>query len=78
MGREDDERTQREEGLRGMDELADLDSKFAEQAYRPSHDEVDMCRDHALEVEERSPDNRVNPKLFSDARWKAYRRPDLR
>ena len=60
-----------------MDELADLDSKFAEQAYRPSHDEVDMCWDHALEVEERSPDNPVNLKLFSDARWKALQKARL-
>ena len=43
---------EREEGEKGMDELADLDAKFAEQAYRPSHEEIDMCRDHALEVEE--------------------------
>ena len=34
-------------------------------------DEINLCRDHALEVEERTPANPVNPKLFTDAKWKA-------
>ena len=56
-----------EEGELGMDALADLEAKF-EAAFRPTHDEIDMCRDHTLEVEERSPDNPVDPKLFTDSR----------
>ena len=55
------------EGELGMDALADLEAKF-EAAFRPTHDEIDMCRDHTLEVEERSPDNPVDPKLFTDSR----------
>ena len=57
-----------------MEALANLDAKFAELAFRPTHKEIDMCRDHALEVEERSPDNPVNPALFTDARWKAVQK----
>ena len=59
---------ERKEGEIGMDALADLEAKFEEQAFRPSHEEIDMCWDHALEVEERSPDNPVNPKLFTESR----------
>ena len=68
---------EREEGEIGMDALADLEAKFEEQAFRPSHEEIDMCWDHALEVEERSPDNPVNPKLFTESRWKALQKAGL-
>ena len=33
---------EREDGEAGMEALADLDAKFAE-AFRPTHDEIDMC-----------------------------------
>ena len=39
-----------EEGRRGMAELADIEAKFNETGVRPTHEEMDLCRDHALEV----------------------------
>ena len=66
---------ERKEGEIGMDALAGLKAKFEEQAFRPSHEEIDMCRDHALEVEERSPDNPV--KLFTKSRRKALQKARL-
>ena len=67
---------EREDGEAGMEALADLDAKFAE-ALRPTHDEIDMCRDHAMQVSERSPDNPINPKLFNDAQWKVLQKARL-
>ena len=62
-----------EDGHAGMQALANLNSKFAEEL-RPTHDELDMCRDHQMQVGERSPDNPVNPKLFNDATWKVLQK----
>ena len=35
---------------------------------------MDLCRDHALEVAKRSPDNPVNPRLFTEDEWKALQK----
>ena len=65
---------QRAEGERGMNALADMEAKFGGLSVRPTHEEVDMCRDHRLEVAERSPDNPIDQDLFTDARWKAVQK----
>ena len=65
---------EREEGKRGMDEVADLNTRFGGKEFRPTNEEIDLCRDHALEVEQRSPANPVDPSLFTDARWKAMQK----
>ena len=65
---------QREEGERGMRALADMEAKFGGLSIRPTNEEIDLCREHRLEVEERSPDNPVDPKLFSEPRWKAVQK----
>ena len=57
-----------------MSKVADLNTKFGDNDFRPMYEEIDLCRDHALEVEEQSPDNPVDPKLFTDPRWKAMQK----
>ena len=57
-----------------MRALADMEAKFGGLSVRPTNEEIDMCQDHRLEVEERSPDNPVDPDLFSESRWKAVQK----
>ena len=65
----------REEGTKGMNEVAELNTRFGGKEFCPTNEEIDLCCDHALEVEQRSPANPVNPSLFTDARWKAMEGP---
>ena len=57
-----------------MSKVTDLNTKFGDNDFRPMYEEIDLCRDHALEVEEQSPDNPVDPALFSEAKWKAVQK----
>ena len=58
-----------EEGERGMRELAAAEAKFRKTGVRMTLEELERCRDHKLEVLERSPDNPVDPRLFTKAEW---------
>ena len=53
-----------------MRALANMEEKFKGLNVRPTSKELDLCREHRLEVEERSPDNPVTRKLFSEPEWK--------
>ena len=43
---------QREEGERGMRALADMEAKFGGLSIRPTNKEIDLCREHRLEVDD--------------------------
>ena len=38
------------EGEAGLEEVAEIDSRFGENKERPSNREIDACRDHAIEI----------------------------
>merc|ERR1711923_579963 len=68
------QRRQHEEGERGMRTLALMEEKFQGLHVRPTCEEIDLVREHKLEVEERSPDNPVSRDLFPDPDWKSVQK----
>ena len=68
------QRRQHEEGERGMRTLALMEEKFQGFHVRPTCEEIDLVREHKLEVEERSPDNPVSRDLFPDPEWKSVQK----
>ena len=68
------QRRQHEEGERGMRTLALMEEKFQGLHVRPTCEEIDLVREHKLEVEERSPDNPVSRDLFPDPEWKSVQK----
>ena len=63
-----------EEGERGMRELAAAEAKFRKTGVRMTLEELELCRDHKLEVLERSPDNPVDPRLFTKVEWETMQK----
>ena len=57
-----------------MNEVAELNTRFGGKDFCPTNEEIDLCCDHALEVEQRSPANPVDQSLFTDDRWKAMQK----
>ena len=58
-----------------MRTLAVMEEKFEGLHVRPTCEEIDLVREHKLEIEERSPDNPISRKLFTDPDWKSVQKP---
>ena len=57
-----------------MRTLAIMEEKFKGLHVRPTCEEIDLVREHKLEIEERSPDNPISRKLFTDPDWKSVQK----
>merc|ERR1712235_181999 len=68
------QRRQHDEGETGMRTLALMEEKFQGLHVRPTCEEIDLVREHKLEVEERSPDNPISRDLFPDPEWKSVQK----